>query len=78
MDTEQRNILKRKLKNGQEVEELQEPVALIIWTKVPEKWEIVDLENGKVFRGDKEKHPSFASMLLDRVNLGRIGQWKKI
>lgn len=70
--------MKRKLKDGREVEELDKPVALIIWTKVPEKWEITDLENGKVFLGNKEKHPSFASMLLQRVNLGRIGQWKRM
>lgn len=69
--------MKRKLQDGSEVEELDEAVALIIWTKVPEKWVITDLENGKVFIGNKERHPSFADMLMERVAKGRIGQWKK-
>jgi hypothetical protein len=69
--------LKRKLKNGQEVEELQEPIALIIWTKVPDKWQITDLETGVTYMGNKEKHPSFAEMLRQRVMGGPIGQWKK-
>lgn len=69
--------MKRKLIDGSEVEELDEPIALVIWTKVPEKWQIIDLENNKIFIGNKEKHPSFSSMLLDRVKRGRIGQWKR-
>lgn len=69
--------MKRKLQDGSEVEELDQPIALIIWTKVPEKWVITDLENGKTFIGDKEKHPAFGDMLVERVNKGPVGQWKK-
>ena len=39
----------RKLKNGQEVTELDEPVTLIIKTKCPEKWLLVDQETGEVY-----------------------------
>ena len=70
--------MKRKLKDGSEVEQLSEPVALIIWTTAPEKWQITDLETGETYIGNKERHSKFGYMLLEFVNTGRIGQWKKI
>lgn len=70
--------MKRKLKNGLEAENLDEPVALIIWTLCPEKWKIEDMETGQLYVGNKHKHKTYGDMLLNRVNSGKIGQWKKI
>ena len=41
------NINKRILKNGSEIESFDKPVDLIIHTKAPEKWKLVDLETGE-------------------------------
>lgn len=71
-------ILKRKLADGSEAKELDQPIALIIWTKVPEKWQITDLETGAIYIGDKDKHVVFGDILVDKVNKGNIGQWKKV
>jgi len=38
---------KRTLKNGEDVEELDSSVQLIIKTKCPTKWIIEDLETGQ-------------------------------
>ena len=43
---------KRTLKNGEEVEELDSSVQLIIKTKCPTKWIIVDLETGQKYRAN--------------------------
>ena len=42
----------RKLKNGQEVEELETSINLIIKTKCPTKWIIEDLETGQKYRAN--------------------------
>ena len=43
---------KRTLKNGEEVEELDNSVQLIIKTKCPTKWIIEDLETGQKYRAN--------------------------
>ena len=43
---------KRTLKNGEEVEELDSSVQLIIKTKCPTKWIIEDLEPGQKYRAN--------------------------
>ena len=43
---------KRTLKNGEEVEELDSSVQLIIKTKCPTKWIIEDLETGQRYRAN--------------------------
>ena len=43
---------KRTLKNGEEVEELDSSVQLIIKTKCPKKWIIEDLETGQKYRAN--------------------------
>ena len=43
---------KRKLKNGEEVEELKKSINLIIPTKCPTKWIIEDLETGQKYRAN--------------------------
>ena len=42
----------RKLKNGEEAEELDSSVQLIIKTKCPTKWIIEDLETGQRYRAN--------------------------
>ena len=42
----------RKLKNGEEVEELETSIKLIIKTKCPKKWIIEDLETGQKYRAN--------------------------
>tara|TARA_B110000014_G_C19612939_1_gene324352 strand:+ start:273 stop:452 length:180 start_codon:yes stop_codon:yes gene_type:complete len=42
----------RKLKSGEEVEELETPIKLIIKTKCPTKWIIEDLETGQKYRAN--------------------------
>ena len=43
---------KRKLKNGEEVEELDSSINLVIKTKCPKKWIIEDLETGQKYRAN--------------------------
>jgi hypothetical protein len=43
---------KRKLKNGEEVEELKKSINLIIKTRCPTKWIIEDLETGQKYRAN--------------------------
>ena len=43
---------KRTLKNGEDVEELDSSVQLIIKTKCPTKWIIEDLETGQKYRAN--------------------------
>lgn len=70
--------MKRILLNGSEVEEFEQPIDLIIHTKAPGKWKIIDLETGEEYIGSPEKHPKFSKMLMERVSRGIIGHWKKI
>lgn len=44
-------VKKRKLLNGEYVEELEEPHTLSVITKCPSKWVLQDLETGQVYRG---------------------------
>ena len=37
----------RKLIDGTVVEELEQPVNLVIETKCPSKWKIIDMETGQ-------------------------------
>ncbi|MBA65978.1 MAG: hypothetical protein CMG55_09280 [Candidatus Marinimicrobia bacterium] len=42
----------RKLKNGESVDELEKAIELIIKTKCPTKWVILDLETGQKYRAN--------------------------
>ena len=42
---------KRKLKFGAEVPELERTVELVVKTKCPAKWKLVDLETGEEYIG---------------------------
>jgi hypothetical protein len=41
----------RKLINGQEVKELENPVTLKVYTKCPSKWKLIDMETGEEYVG---------------------------
>lgn len=41
----------RVLKNGEVVQEFENPVSLSVYTKCPEKWLLVDLETGEHYIG---------------------------
>lgn len=62
------NILKgikiRKLFFGNKVNSLEEPIDLIVHTKAPEKWILIDLENLKIYKGQVKK--------------SEYGLWKRI
>ena len=64
--------------NGSTVSEFDEAVDLIIHTKAPGKYKIVDLETGEEYIGSEIKNESFAPVLIEKVNRGKIGQWIKI
>ncbi len=68
----------RKLLNGSTVSELDEAVDLIIHTKAPGKYKVIDLETGEEYVGSEIKNESFAPVLIEKVNRGKIGQWIKI
>jgi hypothetical protein len=42
-------LKERTLKNGQSVPELEEPITLVIKTKCPEKWLLIDNETGEAY-----------------------------
>jgi hypothetical protein len=44
-------MMKRKLIDGTEALELSEPITLIIKTKCPEKWILIDRETGETYTG---------------------------
>jgi hypothetical protein len=49
----------RKLLNGVQVYELDEPVTLTVYTKCPMKYKLVDMETGEEYVGqnpDKNKY----------------------
>ena len=45
----------RKLQNGVEVYELDKPIELIVKTKSPMKWKLVDRETGEEYIGQTPK-----------------------
>ena len=68
---------KRILKDGSEVDSYDYPIDLIIHTKAPAKWKIIDLETGQEYIGSDIAHPNFAEVLRKKVSNGRIGSWLK-
>lgn len=66
-DIMNKNKTFRKLINGEETEELDSAVNLIIRTKCPKKWIIEDLETGQRYRanGSTEIGKMFTLIALD-------------
>lgn len=44
-------LKQRKLKNGSTVDELDKAVELVVKTKAPAKWKLIDQETGEVYIG---------------------------
>ena len=44
----------RKLLNGEEVLESSTPIDLIVHTKAPGKWKLIDMETGQEYVGSTE------------------------
>jgi hypothetical protein len=68
---------KRKLLDGSEVNDYDHPIDLIIHTRAPGKWKLVDLETGQEYIGSEIAHPTFAEILRDKVMNCKIGSWIK-
>ena len=68
---------KRKLLDGSEVGEYINPVDLIIHTKAPAKWKLIDLETGQEYLGSDIPHELFAEVLRKQVSVSNIGSWSK-
>lgn len=47
----------RKLLDGREVVELEEPMSLSVTTKCPEKWILQDIETGQIYQGSLDETP---------------------
>jgi hypothetical protein len=67
---------KRILRDGVEVDSFEKPVDLIIHTKCPEKWKLIDLETGEEYLGS-EIGTDFAEILREKVKTNKIGTWVK-
>lgn len=67
---------KRILKDGSEVDSFDRPVELIIHTKAPGKWKLIDLETGEEYLGS-DIVTDFAEVLREKVNTNKIGTWVK-
>jgi hypothetical protein len=62
--------------DGTVVDSLEHPVDLIIHTKAPSKWKLIDLETGEEYIGS-EMSTGFAETLRKKVKTGKIGSWSK-
>jgi hypothetical protein len=71
-------MIKRKLLNGSEVGSLNDPVSLVIYTKCPEKWKLIDMETGEEYLGSDTNHPKFSNLLKKKIQDVVIGSWRKI
>jgi hypothetical protein len=67
---------KRILIGGSEVDSFEKPVDLVIHTKCPEKWKLIDLETGEEYLGS-EIETDFAEVLREKVKKNKIGTWVK-
>ena len=68
----------RKLLNGSEVEDFDYPIDIVIHTKAPGKWKVIDMETGQEYIGSPDPHPFFSEVLRTKVVSGKIGTWIKI
>jgi hypothetical protein len=71
-------VLKRKLKNGKNAKEYNNPFALIIYTKCPEKWEIKDLETQQIYIGSSKNFIDYKKIFEEKIDKIQFGGWQKI
>ena len=64
LSVEEKDIKIRRTLDGRPLVELDEPMTLIVNTKVPHKWILQDTETGEIYRGTTE------------TQIGK--QWEKI
>ena len=55
----------RTLKNNNVVYELEDPVSLVVYTKCPMKWKLIDQETGEEYIGQTPKE-------------GQPNSWRKL
>jgi hypothetical protein len=48
----------RTLLDGQEVQDLDTPVTLEVYTKCPEKWMLIDMQTGEKYIGHSTPGPN--------------------
>ena len=71
------NKKKIKLLDGSEVEDYDYPIDLILHTKAPRKWKLIDLETGQEYLGSEISHETFGEVLRSKVAQSKIGSWFK-
>jgi hypothetical protein len=55
----------RKLLNGQEVEELKQPVVLQVVTRCPDKYKLIDMETGQEYIGQDTTKNKYSWSKID-------------
>ncbi len=68
---------KRKLLDGSEVNDYDQPIDIILHTKAPGKWKLIDLETGQEYLGSEITHDTFGEILRSKVAVSKIGSWFK-
>lgn len=68
---------KRKLLDGSEVDNYDYPIDIIVHTKAPGKWKLIDLETGQEYLGSEISHETFGELLRTKVAKSKIGSWFK-
>ena len=71
------NIKKRILLDGSEVNDYDYPIDLILHTRAPGKWKLIDLETGQEYLGSDISHDTFGELLRSKVAKSKIGSWFK-
>jgi hypothetical protein len=71
------NMKKRKLLDGSEVNDYDYPIDLILHTRAPGKWKLIDLETGQEYLGSEISHETFGELLRSKVSISKIGSWFK-
>ena len=64
----------RKLLNGEEVPENDNPIDLAVHTKAPGKWKLIDMETGEEYVGSDQLNV-YAFWKYEEV---KFGNWIKI
>ena len=71
------STIKRKLLDGSEVDDYDYPIDLILHTRAPAKWKLIDLETGQEYLGSEISHETFGELLRSKVATAKIGSWFK-
>lgn len=57
----------RQLQDGTEVKELSAPVQLVVYTRCPEKYKLIDMETGEMYVGTRPSHDNLHWRKIDDV-----------